>query len=87
VDNLEGLLSAAFEAQLARLSVQQSEDMRRISAIAALVIVPTLIAGIYGMNFEHMPELGWTWGYPMALGLMGATVAGLWLFFKKSGWL
>ncbi len=86
-DNLEALLSGAFEAHLASISVQQNDDMRKISAGAALVVVPTLIAGIYGMNFTHMPELGWTFGYPMALLLMAATVAGLWIFFKRSGWL
>ncbi len=60
--------------------------MRKISAGAALVVVPTLIAGVYGMNFEHMPELGWTFGYPFALLLMVGTVSGLWILFKRSGW-
>jgi len=86
-DSLESLLSSAFEAHLAQISVQQNDDMRKISAGAALVVVPTFIAGVYGMNFEHMPELSWTLGYPMALLLMAASVAGLWVFFKKSGWL
>jgi magnesium transporter len=61
--------------------------MRKISAGVALAAVPTLIAGVYGMNFTHMPELDWTYGYPFALGLMALIVAGLWVFFKKSGWL
>jgi magnesium transporter len=61
--------------------------MRKISAGAALVVVPTLIAGIYGMNFTHMPELDWTYGYPFALALMGGVAAGLFAWFKKSGWL
>jgi magnesium transporter len=86
-DNLESLLSSAFEAHLAQISVQQNDDMRKISAGAALVVVPTFIAGVYGMNFVHMPELGWTFGYPMALLLMAGSVTGLWIFFKKSGWL
>ena len=86
VDSLESLLGSAFDAHLAQISVQQNDDMRRISAGAALVVVPTLIAGIYGMNFTHMPELGWTFGYPFALLLMVATVAGLWLLFRRSGW-
>jgi magnesium transporter len=87
VDNLDSLLSSAFEAHVARISVQQNEDMRKISAGAALVVVPTLIAGIYGMNFEHMPELGWVLGYPFALALMvGVSVLLLWRF-KRSGWL
>lgn len=86
IDQLDGLLSTAFDAHLARISVQQNEDMRKISAGAALVVVPTLIAGVYGMNFEHMPELRWTYGYPFALLLMVGVVAGLWAWFKKSGW-
>lgn len=86
-DQLESMLSSAFEAHLAQISVQQNDDMRKISAGAALVVVPTFIAGVYGMNFAHMPELGWTFGYPMALLLMAASVGGLWWFFKRSGWL
>ena len=61
--------------------------MRKISAGAALVVVPTLIAGIYGMNFDHMPELHWTYGYPFALVLMVGVAIGLFAWFKKSGWL
>ena len=57
MDDLDTLLSTAFDAHLARISVQQNDDMRKISACVGLVAVPTLIAGIYGMNFEHMPEL------------------------------
>ena len=67
--------------------MQQNEDMRKISAGAALVVVPTFIAGVYGMNFEHMPELGWTLGYPFALLVMLGVSAALFAWFKKSGWL
>ena len=87
VDSLDSLLSTAFDAHLARITVQQNDDMRKISAGAALVVVPTLIAGVYGMNFDHMPELSWTFGYPFALLLMVAASAGLLLLFKRSGWL
>jgi magnesium transporter len=87
VEGLDSLLSTAFDAHLARISVQQNEDMRKISAGAALVVVPTLIAGIYGMNFAHMPELDWTYGYPFAVALMVGVSAVLLWFFKKSGWL
>ncbi|WP_134766050.1 magnesium/cobalt transporter CorA [Nocardioides sp. 1609] len=87
VDTLDQLLSTAFDAHVAAISVQQNDDMRRISAGAALVVVPTLIAGVYGMNFEHMPELRWTFGYPFALLLMGGVAAMLFWFFKRSGWL
>jgi magnesium transporter len=87
IDGLDNLLTAAFQGHLARISVQQNEDMRKISAGVALAAVPTLIAGVYGMNFVHMPELGWTFGYPFALLLMATIVGALWVFFKKSGWL
>ena len=87
VETLDGLLSTAFDAHLARISVQQNDDMRKISAGVGLVAAPTLIAGVYGMNFNHMPELGWYLGYPMAVGLMLLTSGVLWVWFKKSGWL
>jgi magnesium transporter len=87
VDTLDSLLSTAFEAHLARMQVQQNEDMRKISAGVALVVVPTLIAGVYGMNFDHMPELAWRYGYPMALALMIGVSWALYAYFKKSGWL
>jgi magnesium transporter len=87
VDGLDGLLSTAFQAHLARIQVQQNEDMRKISAGVALAAVPTLIAGVYGMNFVHMPELHWQFGYAYSLALMVLIVGALWVFFKKSGWL
>lgn len=86
IETLDLLLSSAFQAHLARVGVQQNNDMRKISAGAALVLLPTLIAGVYGMNFEHMPELGWVAGYPFALCLMGGSVGGLLWFFKRAGW-
>jgi magnesium transporter len=87
VDTLDNLLSTAFDAHLARISVQQNDDMRKISAWVAMAAVPTMIAGIYGMNFEHMPELGWTYGYPLAVFVMVVICGGLFRLFKKSGWL
>ena len=87
VDSLDTLLSTAFEAHLAGVSVRQNEDMRKISAGVGLVATPTLIAGVYGMNFDHMPELHWALGYPMALALMAFASLALWIFFKRSGWL
>lgn len=81
------LLRDMLQAHLAQVSVRQNEDTRKISAWAAMIAVPTLIVGIYGMNFHHMPELTWTFGYPLAL----AAIAGIcwWLYraFRKSGWL
>jgi magnesium transporter len=87
IDGLDNLLTAAFQGHLARISVQQNEDMRKISAGVALAAVPTLIAGVYGMNFDHMPELRWQFGYAYAIALMALIVWALWVFFKKSGWL
>ena len=87
IDTLDNLLSTAFDAHLARISVQQNDDMRKISAWVAIAAVGTLIAGIYGMNFEYMPELTWRYGYFLALGVMvGASVL-LYRLFKRSGWL
>ncbi|MBA3783514.1 MAG: magnesium/cobalt transporter CorA [Nocardioides sp.] len=87
IDALDLLLSTAFDAHLAQISVQQNDDMRKISAGAALIVVPTLIAGVYGMNFDHMPELHWTYGYAFAVALMLGSSAGLLWLFKRSGWL
>jgi magnesium transporter len=87
VNAIDDLLSAALNAHLARVGVQQNEDMRRISAWVAIVAVPTMIAGIYGMNFEYMPELTWRYGYPLALLVMLVACAGLYRWFKRAGWL
>ena len=87
VDNLDSLLSTAFDAHLARISVQQNEDMRKISAWVAIAAVSTLVAGVYGMNFVHMPELHWRFGYAWALGIMAIASVALYRLFKKSGWL
>jgi len=87
IDTLDSLLSTAFDAYLARVAVQQNSDMRKISAWVAIAAVGTLIAGVYGMNFEYMPELRYRYGYFVVLAVMvGASVA-LYRFFKKSGWL
>ena len=81
------LLGDMLTAQLTMVQVRQNTDMRKISAGIGLVAAPTLIAGVYGMNFAHMPELGWYAGYPFALALMVLTSGALWVWFKKSGWL
>jgi magnesium transporter len=90
VDQVEGfrdLLASVLEANLTQVSVRQNEDMRKISAWVAIIAVPTMIAGIYGMNFEHMPELKWELGYPLALAVMLVLCTGLYRYFKKIGWL
>jgi magnesium transporter len=81
------LLTDALNANLAQQGVQQNEDMRRISAWAAVITVPTLLAGIWGMNFTHMPELDWWVGYPLALTVMAAVSASLIAFFRRHGWI
>ncbi|HEV2771803.1 MAG TPA: CorA family divalent cation transporter [Thermoleophilaceae bacterium] len=69
------------------MGVRQNEDMRKISAWVAIVAVPTMIAGVYGMNFEQMPELRWTFGYPLVVAVMVAICALLYRRFRRSGWL
>lgn len=81
------LLTDALNANLAQQGVQQNEDMRRISAWAAALAAPTLLAGIWGMNFESMPELKWWVGYPLALGMMAIISGSLIVFFRRSGWI
>jgi magnesium transporter len=87
VDRSRDLLGSILQANLTRVSVRQNEDVRKISAWAAIIAVPTLISGIYGMNFEHMPELTWRLGYPLALLLMAVACGLLYLRFRRSGWL
>lgn len=81
------LLASILEANLTQVTVRQNDDMRKISAWVAIAAVPTFLAGIWGMNFTHMPELDWTIGYPLAIGLMVATCTFLYRRFKQSGWL
>jgi magnesium transporter len=81
------LLDAVLQANLGQIAVRQNEAVRKVSGWAAIGIVPTLIASIYGMNFEHMPELRWELGYPLALALMGGLSFALWRFLKRVGWL
>jgi magnesium transporter len=87
IEAIDNLLSSALTANLAQVGVRQNEDMRKISAWVAIVAVPTMIAGIYGMNFEHMPELGWKLGYPFALALMAVCCVALYALFRARDWL
>ncbi|MFE4953867.1 magnesium/cobalt transporter CorA [Streptomyces sp. NPDC056653] len=87
VEGLDRLLSDILSAHLAQTGLRQNDDMRKISAWAAMAAVPTMVAGIYGMNFDHMPELHWVWTYPTVIVLMGCTVFGLYRMFKRRGWL
>jgi magnesium transporter len=87
VHGFRELLTNVLAANLTQVSVRQNEDVRRISAWAAIIAVPTMIAGIYGINFEHMPELGWRFGYPLALAAIAVACVGLWAYFHRVGWL
>ena len=86
-ESYDRLLTDIVGAHLAQVTVQQNNDMRKISAWVAIAAVPTMIAGIYGMNFDNMPELGWRYGYFGALALMGVVCLSIYRAFKRSGWL
>jgi len=81
------MLSSLVQAALAKVGMQQNTDMRKITAWAAMAAVPTMIAGIYGMNFDFMPELHEQWGYPAVLFLMLTACGLMYRAFKRSGWL
>ncbi len=87
VTGLDELLSSILQASLARTQMTDNEDMRKISAWAGIIAVPTAIAGIYGMNFELMPELEWRWGYPLVLLVIVVACLLLYRGFKRNGWL
>jgi magnesium transporter len=87
VDTFDQLLAGALNANLAQIQTRDNEDMRKITAWVAIVAADTLVAGVYGMNFEHMPELTWRYGYPMALLLMVAVSVLLYRGFRRNNWL
>jgi magnesium transporter len=87
VSGFRDLLTSVLTANLTQVSVRQNEDVRRISAWAAIIAVPTMIAGIYGMNFESMPELDWKFGYPFVIGLIAVVCVTLYGYFRRIGWL
>ncbi|HVD39538.1 MAG TPA: magnesium/cobalt transporter CorA [Solirubrobacterales bacterium] len=87
IENFRQLLDSALEANLTQVSMRQNEDMRKISAWVAIAAVPTMVAGIYGMNFETMPELEWRYGYPTVVAIVLAICLLLYWRFKRAGWL
>ncbi|ARP69434.1 magnesium and cobalt transport protein CorA [Streptomyces pluripotens] len=87
VEALDRLVSDILSAHLAQMSVRQNDDMRKISAWAAMAAVPTMIAGVYGMNFDRMPELHWVWSYPAVIVVMAVLEVLLYRLFKQRGWL
>jgi magnesium transporter len=87
IDAARDTVSTAIQVNLALVQVGESETTKRLASYAALVAVPTMIAGVYGMNFEVMPELKWTYGYPLVMAVMAVLDGYLFYRFRKSGWL
>ena len=84
---LSGKINFLLDATLGLISVQQNEVIRVLTVAATIFFPPTLIGTIYGMNFADMPELGWTLGYPFAIGLMAVSAILPYVYFKRRGWL
>ncbi len=87
LDNLRDMVSTAMSVSLSLITLAENETTKRLAAYGALVAVPTMVAGIYGMNFAHMPELQWAGGYPFALGLMVVLDVLLFIRLRRVGWL
>jgi magnesium transporter len=87
IDSARDTVTTAIQVNLAMITIGESEVTKRLAAYAALVAVPTMIAGVYGMNFDTMPELRWTYGYPSVIALMAGIDAWLFWRFRKAGWL
>jgi magnesium transporter len=87
LDTMRELLTTALEANLSLVSVGQNEVTKKLAAWAAILAVPTMIAGVYGMNFQFMPELHWRFGYALTMGVMGGICGFLYWRFKRAGWL
>jgi magnesium transporter len=87
VAGFDELLTSILNANLTQVGIQQNNDMRKISAWVAIGAVPTAIAAIYGMNFDHMPELHWQYGYPIVLAVTAVLCSLLYMAFRRSGWL
>src|SRR5258706_1462854 len=87
IENLRGMVTTAITGKLSLLTIPERQVTTKLASYAALVAVPTLIAGVYGMNFKNIPELDWAYGYPLAVGMMGAIDCYLFYPFRKSKWL
>ena len=81
------MVTTAISVNLSLITISENEVTKRLAGYAALVAVPTMIAGIYGMNFQHMPELNWVYGYPLSLAIMVGLDAYLFYRFRKAKWL
>lgn len=86
-DNVRDLVTSLLEVRVAQAANRLNEIMKRVTSWGAVILVPTLVAGIYGMNFRNMPELGWRLGYPFAIVVMAFAAGGVWWFFKRKEWL
>lgn len=84
---LTNRINFMLDATLGMVTIEQNQIIKLFSVAAVMLMPPTLIASIYGMNFKNMPELGWDWGYPMAIGLMVASAIGFYAYFRRRGWL
>ncbi len=87
IASYDDMLNSLVQAALARVGMQQNNDMRKMAAVAAILAVPTLVAGIYGMNFHFMPELNWTWSYPVVIAVMAVACLVLYWQFRNRNWL
>jgi magnesium transporter len=87
IDATREMVTTALTVSLSLVQLQENETTKRLASYAALIAVPTMIAGIYGMNFEHMPELKWPIGYPLTLGVMFVLDVYLFYRLRKAGWL
>ncbi|MEV8542455.1 magnesium/cobalt transporter CorA [Streptomyces sp. NPDC051572] len=87
IASFDELLNSILQAHLAQVTVAQNEDMRKITAWAAVIAVPTMVCGVYGMNFDHMPELHWRFGYPLVIGVITVSCLALYRGFRRNGWL
>ena len=87
IASFDELLNSILQAHLAQVTVAQNEDMRKITAWAAVIAVPTMVCGVYGMNFDHMPELHWRFGYPLVIGVISVACLALYRGFRRNGWL
>jgi magnesium transporter len=87
IDAIRDTIGTAIQVNLSMVTIEESETTKRLAAWAAIFGVSTALAGIWGMNFEHMPELRWAWGYPLALGAIVTAASLLYWRFRRAGWL
>jgi len=87
IDGIQEMIATAIQVNLGMIGVNENENVKKLASWAAIIGVPTAIAGVYGMNFKYMPELDWAWGYPFALGLMVGVDVVLYFWFRRIGWL